>query len=94
MVEYLPSRHPLIHPMRNDGMVMDNNLRKKLQGQYYETRNNNELEEVIKELVFNKNDYKKEEKLTLIPEIVDFNKISADKIYEYIINLFKENGNV
>lgn len=92
LAEYLPSGKPFIRLCRENCIEM-NKLGEKIISEYYFSHNNNELEQLLNEIVVNKNDYKKEERLKLIPEIIDFNKSCAEKIYEYIINLLEEKNN-
>lgn len=86
MAEYLPANKPLIHPKNPKG-VSFNKIGSLIKECCYETTNNNEIEAVLKELVINKNDYKKELREKNIPLIIDFKEKSSLKIYKDIISI-------
>ena len=86
LTEYLPSKKPLIR-MINKNAAELNSYGQKVVSQYYQTHNNDELETIFRELVVNKNDYKKEEREKLISEVIDFNQPSAQKIVTYLLSV-------
>ncbi len=83
--EYLPTGKPLIHPCRKDSIAF-NPLGKMLINGYYNTWNNEELEQTFNQLVVEKNDTKKENRLKLINEIMDYNYPASQKIYDCLLN--------
>lgn len=83
LAEYLPSGNPLIRLTNNETSKF-NKLGEKLVSQYYFVYDNIELKKTFEDLLAG-NDFKKQEREKLIPEIIDFKKRSSQKIYEYII---------
>ncbi len=88
LAEYLPTKKPLIRIV-NKTAVHLNNLGEKVISEYYIAENKTEFEKYFNELIVNKNDCKKEARLKLINEIIDFNESAAHKIYTGILNDIK-----
>lgn len=86
LIEYLPSKNPIIRLVRKDSIKL-NKFGKRVVSQYYPVYDNKELEKVFIDLVINKNDYKKERRQQIISEIFDFKVPSSKKIYKYILSL-------
>ena len=89
LTEYIPSKNPIIRLVRKDAIKL-NKFGQRVVSQYYPVYDNNELEKVFKDLVINKNDYKKEKRLQIISEIIDLKEPSSKKIYKYILSLLGE----
>ncbi len=84
LAEYLPSQKPLIRIINNNAMKL-NELGNKITEEYYFAHNNEEIEALFNEVLIKGNDYKKEARLKLINEIIDYNESSAEKIYKHIL---------
>ena len=85
LAEYLPSKKPLIRLMNPKSAKM-NKLGEIINQGYYLTHNNSELEKVFNELVINKNDTKKEERIKLIDTVLNMNKSAAENIYNKLLS--------
>ena len=81
--EYLPSKKPVIRPLRKN-MVKLNSLGKEIVKGYYEPKNNKELNEIFKKIVIERKDEKINTRENSIQKIIDFNEPSANKIYNSI----------
>ena len=86
LAEYLPSGKPLIR-LINDKSKHLNSLGEKVVSEYYNAHSNLELEYLFNEIVTKKNDYKKEKRVQLINEIIDYDKTASEKIYDYLLNI-------
>ena len=86
--EYLPTGKPIIH-LINPNHIEYNEFGTKIISQDYEAYNCAEIEKIFNELVVNKNDYLKEERMKLIPELIDFSEPSAKKIMRYLKGVLK-----
>ena len=85
LAEYLPSGKPLIRIINSSAMNL-NELGNKITEQYYFAHNNKEIESLFNEILIKGNDYKKEARLKLINEIIDYKESSAKKIYRHILD--------
>ena len=85
LAEYLPTEKPLIRLINNKAQPL-NFLGDKIVSQYYYAHNKQDLE-IIFEQLKNGNDYKKEERIKLIPDIVDPTTPAAVKIFNYFEEL-------
>ena len=86
LTEYLPSGKPLIRMVNNKAVSL-NSYGTKVISQYYQTHNNNELQNTFEDLVIRKNDYKKGAREKLISEVFDTNESSAKKIINYLLSV-------
>ena len=89
LAEYLPSQKPLIRIINSSATEL-NILGKKITREYYNAYNNEDIEKLFNEVLINGHDYRKEERIKLSEEIVDYNEKSAEKIYKYIIKKINE----
>ena len=87
LAEYLPTKKPLIRPINDDAIEL-NEIGSLVASEYYQTRNNQELLSVLEEVVVNKNDYKKDARLKIIDEFFDYEESSAFKIYKGLLRDF------
>ncbi len=90
--EYLPSKKPIIQLVNPDHSEF-NSLGKKITSQNYKAYSCEELSKYFQTLVFEKDDYLKENRLELIKSVIDFNKPSATKICEYLVETLLEKEN-
>ena len=79
LAEYLPSGKPLIRLVNKDSTAL-NLLGQEVVKGYYETSNNNELEETFKQIVLDKNDPKRDVRNDSQSFVIDFNQKSSEKI--------------
>ena len=89
--EYLPTKKPIIQ-LVNPKHKEFNVLGKKITSQNYKAHNNLELNKYFEAIVINKNDSLCENRIKLIPELID-KKTSASKIIEYLTNEIEGNNN-
>ncbi len=82
--EYLPSKKPIICPVK-DGSMSFNDTGKKIMSVIYSTHNNLELENTFNEIVINNNDYLKDKRLNVITEIFDSSNTTSQKIIDTIM---------
>lgn len=87
LAEYLPTEKPLIRLINRKSKPL-NFLGDKITSEYYYAHNKEELNTLFKELKAG-NDYKKEERLKLIQEVIDLNTPASNKIYSYFEELIK-----
>lgn len=83
LAEYLPSKKPVIRLMKKDAIPL-NDLGEHISSQYYETYDNEELQKVFDEVVIEGKDYKKDARLKIIDEIIDYNYPASKKIFDFI----------
>ena len=82
--EYLPADKPIIR-LVSPNSLSPNELGRRLFDCCYEVKNNTELERVFKMLVIDKNDYKKQTREAVIPQIIDYSEKSGEKIYKNLL---------
>lgn len=87
--EYLPSEKPLIRLLNPNAMKL-NSFGEKLTSEYYISHNNEELKEFFNEIVINKNDYKKPNRLKIANELMNYKESSGEKICKYLERIVKE----
>ena len=87
LAEYLPTEKPLIRLINRKSKPL-NFLGDKITSEYYYAHNKEELNTLFKELKAG-NDYKKEERLKLVQEVIDLNNPAENKIYSYFEELIK-----
>ncbi len=85
LAEYLPSKHPLIRLVSSKSPVY-NSLGELILSEYYNVYDNEMLEKTFLDVVINKNDTKKEKRMKLISEIMDYNYPASQKIYDCLLN--------
>lgn len=90
--EYLPSKKPIIQLVNSDHSEF-NPLGKEITSQNYKAYSCEELSKYFQTLVCEKDDYLKEDRLELIKSVIDYNKPSATKICEYLIETLLEKEN-
>ncbi len=90
LAEYLPTKNPLIRPVNSKGIEF-NETGSLLTSAFYQTKNNDELLKVLDDVVINKNDYKKDERMKVISEFFDFDEAAASKIYKGMLKDFNLN---
>lgn len=83
LAEYLPSKNPLIRLLNNNSLSL-NAIGEKIVSAYYCSNNNMELADILEKLIIEKNDYKKEERINVIGEVIDFKEKAAQKICSYL----------
>ena len=88
LAEYLPTKKPLIRPINSESIEL-NEIGQLVTREYYCTKDNQELLNVLEEVVVNGNDYKKEERIKLASETFDFQESSASKIYKGFLEIVK-----
>ncbi len=86
LAEYLPSKNPLIR-LINDKSMHLNSLGDIIVSEYYNVHSNSELDAIFNEIIINKNDYKRENRLKLINTVFDSEIPASLKIYEYLLNI-------
>ena len=86
LAEYLPSKHPLIRLCREDSLKL-NKLGEKITSQYYNSFNNETLNNLFTDIVINKQDAKKEERIELANSMFNHNQTATEKIYSYFLEL-------
>lgn len=84
LAEYLPSKHPLIRIVSPTSPKY-NPLGELILSEYYNVYDNEALEKTFLDVVINKNDTRKEKRLDLIKEILDYNYLASEKIYDCIV---------
>ncbi len=88
LVEYLFTQKPLIR-LENHNAVKLTDLGNKIIKSYYSVNNNDDLEEIFKQLIIYNNDEKKIYRHDIINEVLDKQEQSSKKIYKYLINLLE-----
>ena len=88
LAEYLPTEKPLIRLVNHKSKPL-NFLGDKIISQYYYAHNIEDLKIHFNELK-NNNDYKKEARKKLIPEVIDLETPASVKIFKYFEDLFFE----
>lgn len=81
--EYLPSENPVFHLISQTADF--NEFAKSFIGSFYSINNMEELENEFKNVLINKNDYKKEERLSKIGILFDKKEKAATKIINCLI---------
>ncbi len=81
--EYLPSQHPIFHLI--SPLARFNDFAKSFIDSFYQIHNSSELEQELKNVVFNGIDRKKEERLSKIKILFDENETSTSKIINSLI---------
>ena len=88
LAEYLPSKHPVFH-LINEGCSW-NKLANAFIGSYYTALTFEQFEKDFNQVILNKDDYKKEERLSKIPVVLDETTTAASKIYQEVKAFLKE----
>ena len=86
--EYLPSEKPLIR-LKNPKAMKLNAFGERLTKEYYTSHNNDELKKLFNEIVINKNDYKKANRLKIANELMFYKESSGMNICKYLEGIFR-----
>lgn len=78
-VEYIPTLKPLICPINPNNIGL-NEIGKKIMEAHYETHNNEELKNTLDEIINNKNDYKYNNRVKVLNDVLKLDKPVAQKI--------------
>lgn len=79
LTEYFMSKNPVIHLVSPDAWEYNNNV-KQIVKSYYQAHNLEELEKYLQEIIIDKKDYKKQERLDLLEKLQLSNNYCAGNI--------------
>ena len=88
LVEYIPSKKPLIR-LVNEQAINLNELGRKITQSFYSVYNNDELESIFEKLVVKNQDEKLESRKALIKGIMNTQETVAKKIHDSVLEVIK-----
>ncbi len=83
LVEYLPTKKPIIQ-LFNKMHYPYNSIGEKISQVLYKSINNTELYNLFNEIIINRNDYLRDERVKLINNLFDFKQCASEKIIKYL----------
>lgn len=83
LVEYLPTQKPIIQ-LFNKMHHPYNLIGERISQILYKSTNNEELDTLFNEVIVNRNDYLKDERIKLIHNLFDFRQSASEKIINYL----------
>lgn len=88
LVEYACTGNPIIHLISSNAKYQPHPISKKLFGAYYEAHNWNEFVDHFNEVVLNRNDYKRGERLAAVKDMRLLDNYAGKNIVDYLELVF------
>lgn len=84
LAEYLPTCKPLIRLINKNAIEL-NPLGENIVSAYYKSENNNDLQQILKTLIEDKNDYMYKQRLSIKEKVFGYDECASRKIYKALL---------